>query len=399
MAFGNSNRNKISANSVNELYSHLRDDYPKPDKLSVLSAAKNRTISEEEFRKDVEEHINDIYDCDNDVKEKAIKLFIEYVYGYSILTQIINDPTISDIRCLSYDNIRIKRKGVRMSANIKFESPKDYSDFIQYVITKNHINASNLNAIQRFTDDESNPYSILRFTLAQPLVNTYPWPILSIRKVPRDFPTLDDLITEGMLTPELKDILVKRFSSGSTIICGGNSSGKTTILNALKETLPDDISVLVAQQADELTTKTHPDMTFMHSLPGTSESDANYDLKNISIAGLTMDIDFFIVGEVKGDEARYLLNAAYTGQKCACTIHAPSADKAINKVIDYAMGDGYYTKKELTKMMDCFQTVIFMEKYKVKQVYAVRGYNHQKEEMEYYPLYENGQIINQIDGF
>ena len=43
----------------------------------------------------------------------------------------------------------------------------------------------------------------------------------------------------------------------------------------------------------------------------------SYGLEEISIAGLTMDVDFFIIGEVKGAEALYLLNAAYTGQLCA----------------------------------------------------------------------------------
>lgn len=392
MAF--SDKNKTIVKDKNELYKHLISDYPIM-KVDVLSRAKERVINEEEFADDIRRHINGYYICDGDFAEAAVGMFVDYIYGYSILTPLINDPEVSDIRLLAYDNVRVKKKGQRMSTNVKFESLDDYKKFIDYVITRNHINASNLNAIQRFTDDESNKNSILRFTLAQPLVNTYKWPILSIRKVPRDFPLLDDLVKEQMLSDELKDILIDRFSSGSTIVCGGNSSGKTTILNALKETLPHDVSVLVAQQADELTTKSHPDITFMHSLPGSSESDAVYDLKNISIAGLTMDIDFFIVGEVKGDEARYLLNAAYTGQKCACTIHAPSADKAINKIIDYAMGDGYYTKQELLRMMDCFQTVIFMEKYKVKQVYAIRGYNYQKNEIDYYPIFENGKLLTE----
>lgn len=61
---------------------------------------------------------------------------------------------------------------------------------------------------------------------------------------------------------QLADILVERFRAGSTLICGGNSDGKSTLLNALKETLPDDMAVMVAQQADELTTKHHPDMIF-----------------------------------------------------------------------------------------------------------------------------------------
>ena len=143
------------------------------------------------------------------------------------------------------------------------------------------------------------------------------------------------------------------------------------------------MAVLVAQQADELTTKWHPDMMFLHSLPGSTESSVNYDLKHISIAGLTMDVDFFIIGEVKGDEALYLLNAAYTGQLCAATIHAPSADKAPDKLVDYAMYGSRYSRDELMKMMDCFQTLVFMEHYRVKEIFACNGWNKEKRELNY----------------
>lgn len=64
------------------------------------------------------------------------------------------------------------------------------------------------------------------------------------------------------MSQQLADTLVDRFRTGSTLICGGNSDGKSTLLNALKETLPEDMAVMVAQQADELTTKHHPDMIF-----------------------------------------------------------------------------------------------------------------------------------------
>ena len=194
---------------------------------------------------------------------------------------------------------------------------------------------------------------------------------------------MKELIARNMMDAETARLLVQRFRQGSTLICGGNSSGKTTLLNALKETLPDNMAVLVAQQADELTTKFHPDMMFLHSLPGNGESQISYDLKNISIAGLTMDVDFFIIGEVKGAEALYLLNAAYTGQTCAATIHAPSADKAPDKLVDYAMYDSRYSRNELMKMMDCFQTLIFMEDFQVKQIYAGCGWDEQIKDLRY----------------
>ena len=108
-------------------------------------------------------------------------------------------------------------------------------------------------------------------------------------------------------------------------------------------------------------------------------------------------LDFFIIGEIKGEEARYLLNAAYTGQLCAATIHAPSAPKALDKLIDYSLIDSKYSKDELLRMMDCFKTIIFMKNYKVCQVYAVKGYNRDKGELEYEAIWENGGFVNGYD--
>ena len=220
-----------------------------------------------------------------------------------------------------------------------------------------------------------------------PLLNTGNEPYLCIRKIPKIFPQMKELIDQKMLERETAELLVSRFRESSTLICGGNSSGKTTLLNALKETLPDDCAVLVAQQADELTTRLHPDMMFLHSLPGTGEQQISYDLEHISIAGLTMDVDFFIIGEIKGAEAIYLLNAAYTGQICAATIHAPSADRAPDKLVDYCMGKSRYTRDELMKMLDCFKTLVFMEHYKVKEIFECMGWDEQSKNLVYRKIF------------
>ena len=328
-------------------------------KQILLVQVKKGILSKEQFLREVLKHIEQNYHLPVEKQADLLKEFEQYVFGYSRLSPLMDDGSISDIRVVSHDCIRIKREGKRMDAGIAFASEKEYRQFIDYIATRNQVNISNLNAIQRFTDTESHPDFIFRFTLSMPIVNTYSEPYLCIRKVPKNFP----------------------------LICGGNSSGKTTLLNALKETLPDDMAILVAQQADELTTLFHPDMMFLHSLPGASESSVNYDLKHISIAGLTMDVDFFIIGEVKGGEALYLLNAAYTGQICAATVHAPSADRAPEKIVDYAMYDSRYSRNELMKMMDCFQTLIFMEHYRVKEIFACLGWNAEKENLEYERLF------------
>lgn len=360
----------------------LVNDYTTRKQTSLIQMKKG-VISRGAFLEEARQYIEAYFEVSGQEEEELLEVFEQYIFGYSRLSPLIDDKDISDIRIVSHDNIRVKKKGQRMDGNVVFSSEREYRQFIDYVATKNQVNISNMNAIQRFTDTESHPDFILRFTVSMPLVNTYKEPYLCIRKVPRDFPQMRDLIACEMMDEEAARLLVQRFRQGSTLICGGNSSGKTTLLNALKETLPDNMAILVAQQADELTTKFHPDMMFLHSLPGSGESQISYDLKNISIAGLTMDVDFFIIGEVKGAEALYLLNAAYTGQICAATIHAPSADRAPNKLVDYAMYDSRYSRDELMKMMDCFQTLVFMENYRVKQIYAAKGWDEKLHDLKY----------------
>lgn len=368
--------------SLEEELQNLVNDYI-TQRQSSLMQMKKGLLDRKDFLKEAGEHLRNHYHLPPGEEELLLKAFEEYIFGYSRLSPLIDDEMVSDIRVVSYDNIRIKREGQRMDAGIAFASRKEYRQFIDYVATKNQVNISNLNAIQRFTDSESHPDYILRFTISMPIINTYKEPYLCIRKVPRRFPQIKNLIQKEMMDQETAELLIQRFRQGSTLICGGNSSGKTTLLNALKETLPDDMAILVAQQADELTTMLHPDMMFLHSLPGTTESQVNYDLEQISIAGLTLDVDFFIIGEVKGAEALYLLNAAYTGQLCAATIHAPSADRAPNKLVDYAMYNSRYSRDELMKMMDCFQTLVFMKHYRVEEIFACNGWQEKRRDLQY----------------
>lgn len=364
----------------------LVSDYTTQKQQSLMQMRKGQ-LSREAFLAEAAGYISVYYPAGEKRQKKLLEEFEQYIFGYSRLSELIDDKSVTDIRVVSYQNIRVKRKGKRMAAGTAFGSPKEYRQFIDYIAARNQVNISNLNAIQRFTDNESHPDFILRFTLSMPLVNTYSEPYLCIRKIPRKFPQIKELIEQKMLSRQTAELLIRRFRQGSTLICGGNSSGKTTLLNALKETLPDDMAVLVAQQADELTTLFHPDMMFLHSLPGTGEQQVSYDLEHISIAGLTMDVDFFIIGEVKGAEALYLLNAAYTGQLCAATIHAPSAERAPNKLVDYAMYESRYSRDELMKMMDCFHTLVFMEGFRVKEIYACKGWDCERKDLRFEKLF------------
>jgi len=388
MRFGRKAEESEYIATPEELLEDMIDDYSMAIKSAALIKMRQGLLSKEDFLKDARLHLEKNYSPLEQVVTETMNLFERYVFGYHRLTELIQDKDITDIRCVSYDNIRIKTNGKRMSSNVMFKSPEDYRRFVQFIGVRNQVDLSNYNALQRFTDIHSSEDFVLRFTVSMPLLNTYGEPYVTIRKVPKDFLEIEELIRKDMMSKEVAELLQARFRTGSMLISGGNSSGKTTLLNALKETLPDDMAVLVSQQADELRSKYHPDTMFLHSLPPTTESDVSYDLEEISIAGLTMDVDYFIIGEIKGREALYSLNAAYTGQLCAATIHAPSADKASEKFVDYALQDSRYSRKELMKMMMCFQTIVFMKNFKVAQIFGAPEWDTEEEVIRYQVLYE-----------
>ena len=197
-------------------------------KQTLLLQVKKGILGKEDFLAEAGKHLDRSYSFPKDKKEALLKEFEQYVFGYSRLSPLMDDKEISDIRVVSHDCIRIKRQGKRMDAGIAFTSEREYRQFIDYIAARNQVNISNLNAIQRFTDTESHPDFIFRFTLSMPIVNTYSEPYLCIRKVPKNFPMMAQLVEKNMMDRATAELLVQRFRQGSTLICGGNSSGKTT---------------------------------------------------------------------------------------------------------------------------------------------------------------------------
>ena len=135
-------------------------------KQILLVQVKKGILSKEQFLREVLKHIEQNYHLPVEKQADLLKEFEQYVFGYSRLSPLMDDGSISDIRVVSHDCIRIKREGKRMDAGIAFASEKEYRQFIDYIATRNQVNISNLNAIQRFTDTESHPDFIFRFTLS-----------------------------------------------------------------------------------------------------------------------------------------------------------------------------------------------------------------------------------------
>lgn len=313
------------------------------------------------------------------------------VYQNYVLEPLIDANEISDIMVLAPDNIRVKVGGERFTSSQRFLDADDYKRFIYSLCTRNGLPVFTGDpadtAINVFSDTTSNSKFRMRLNLTTPYINSSEFPYLHIRKIAKKKRGLDYLKGAGMLDDMIANYLIDKARNGKGMIfTGKGASGKTSLMNALLDKIPFDKSGLVIQESEELFSDVHPHLIFEHI-------HGKYDLQELARNGLLTDLDYFIIGEVKGAEAKYFINAADTGHRCWCSVHSPSSTDAIDKLADYVMYETKYSKEEATYMLKDLGTVIFMQNFKVCEISEISGYDFQKKCLIYTPIYKR-PVIN-----
>lgn len=298
------------------------------------------------------------------------------LWGFGIIDALVNDDdTISDIRLINENSVRVKRLGKREDAGISFGSKQAYLNYIEFITNRNNTNMSTVNARQVFTDKTSSPTNILRFTLASDLLNTSEMPTLLIRKIPKKKKDFAHLLRENYLTEAQRNYIVKRWNDGHGIlVCGPNGSGKTTLMNAILETTSHKKSVIVMQESEELFCNSHPEMIFRHVVPKRNNSAVYYDLKDLGQLALMESFDIMVVGEIKGGEAANLAYATYTGSQAMTSVHSISAKDGYKKIIDYALAESPERSAEhFAKQFQALNTIVFVKDYRVQEIVELVG--------------------------
>ncbi len=162
-----------------------------------------------------------------------------------------------------------------------------------------------------------------------------PEPLLNIRKFGERNYTLDDLERCGAVSRDMGKALRDAVADRQNIlISGGTGTGKTTLLNALADEIPDHERIFIIEDTPEIR------LTKPHVI--SSESQSNTHQEGVSFetllkAALRHRPDRIILGEVRGAEARTLLDAMNTGHDgTLATIHASSPEGALRRLASLA---------------------------------------------------------------
>ncbi len=167
-----------------------------------------------------------------------------------------------------------------------------------------------------------------------PVVN--PRPLLTIRKFTSRKLKIDDLVSQEVITSELAARLQEAVHRGDNIlVSGGTGTGKTTLVNILANSIPDEDRILIIEDTAELAIR-KPHVVYTEAQLDTHKSTITFD--DLLKAILRHRPDRIIVGEVRGNEARTLLDTLNTGHRgMLATIHANSANGALQRLANLAL--------------------------------------------------------------
>ena len=360
--------------------------------VARLNMCERGEISREEFGIEVKEYIRSTYNVPEPAVARVYESFESFVWSYYIIDGLIDDGEISDIRIIDAFHIYVKKKGARKLSKVMFDSPKDYERFIERVVLKNKVNMGTNNAITVFTDRSLKDW-ILRFNLSTRYVLSGDAPMLHIRKHPRKKKLLATLVAEEMLSDTVRALITEKIRKGeSFLICGAGSAGKTTLMNAMLEEIPDKYSIFCAQEAEELFSMRDREFFAYHIVENRGEGKINYSLEDISKNGLLVDSDVYMVGEIKGREAKDFLYAVHTGAICYASIHANSPQDAYFRLVDYVKRSSSHTTGEILFMLRSLKNCIFLRNYKVQTIAEIK-WSDKDERLQFEVLYtedENG---------
>src|SRR6202789_4630486 len=222
-----------------------------------------------------------------------------------------------------------------------------------------------------------------------------PAPALTIRKFTSRHYTINDLITRGTLTQPLADFLGEQIRSGKTLlISGGTGTGKTTLLRILADFIPDHDRIVVIEDTSELHIS-QPNIVPAECQTDTFKASISFD--DLLKSALRWRPDRIILGEVRGVEARTLLDSLNTGHAGSlATIHANSAEKALHRFANLVMRNHAQstfvdTEAEIAEAVDFIVHVERLPGRRViREVLALRGYDRETKRFQIESVFASG---------
>lgn len=269
-------------------------------------------------------------------EELIDRLYAEMV-EYSILTPFLVSPDIDEININAWDDITLTYSDGRMEKlEEHFRSPQHAVDIVKRLLHHSGMIIDNATPIAQ----GHLPGNTRITAIKSPVVDEEAGISVSIRLLHPQRVDRKHIIEGGMATEEMIAFLEMCIRYGvSVVIAGRTSSGKTTLMNALLSSIPDDKRIYTIESGARelfLVKKSRFGDTLnnvVHTLSRPSENSAyNISQEDLVVAALRFDPDVIVVGEIRDAEANSAVEASLTGHTVVTTVHSGPAESAHGRI-------------------------------------------------------------------
>ena len=259
---------------------------------------------------------------------KLRKELFNTVRRMDVLSEFLEDESVTEIMINGYDNIFIERSGRVYKVDQTFENEERLASIIQQIVAGcNRI----VNEAVPIVDARLADGSRVNVVLPPISLNG---PTMTIRKFPKEKMTMERLIEVGALSEDAAEFLERLVKARYNIfVSGGTGAGKTTFLNALSDYIPQQERVITIEDSAELQLKNVVNLVRLESRNSNVEGMNAVTIRELIKSSLRMRPDRVIVGEVRDAAAIDMLAAMNTGHDGSLsTGHANSSGDMITRL-------------------------------------------------------------------
>ena len=198
-----------------------------------------------------------------------------------------------------------------------------------------------------------------------------PAPFMAVRKHPRQIVPLADFEAQGILTAQERALLAEAMQGKQRmIIAGGVGSAKTTLVNALLDTIKDTADrVVIVEDAPELQCAIR-NCTRLRVVKG------QWTLRDLVQDTLRLNPSRLVIGEVRGGEALDMLKAFQTGHSGLTTLHVDEARHTMSRIEQLVQEVSISPQREL--IGEVIDLIVHMQRWgttwRCSGILAVHGY-------------------------
>lgn len=250
--------------------------------------------------------------------------------GYSILTPLLSSDDLEEININGWDDIAVtKRDGSVVKLEKAFLGKQHAIDIVKRLLSHSGMVIDSATPVAQ----GHLPGNTRITALKSPVVDDERGIAVSIRILRPASIKVRQLLESGFATEEMLDFLCVCARYGVPfVISGATSSGKTTLLNAVLESLPDSKRIFTIESGSrELSLIRRNDgrivNNVVHSLSRPSDNEA-YDItqEDLLVAALRFDPDVICVGEMRDSECYSAVEASLTGHTVISTVHSGAGE-------------------------------------------------------------------------